>query len=329
MSEKFVIPIRSSSKKIKKRIASRELQDDRRKRRDALSDNIKVARQDLRPKTSFDSEYWDARADVESKSHQRTILHRQISCDDFSGDSDEWEDSALNHDLHAQERVHQTRERIFKQHADRLRLNENDPDFAKKSERRGFVELFTSSPQGLGIKLAAAGRRSTKLQSALRDDCEKKYKPRPAIGSPLVFCSMTGQYWHQDMVHAAHIFPHKHTQKLMIAIFGEESKGELWKAEDAILMTNTAEQHFDNGRFVIVPDIRDNATTDEIASWNQQEPKAYKIRVIATKTNLKELSQEITLTSDPEKMWKDLDGQKLVFKTDFRPRSRYVNLYGQ
>lgn len=77
-------------------------------------------------------------------------------------------------------------------------------------------------------------------------------------------------------------------QKLVIAIYGEENKGELWKAEDAILMKNTAEQHFDKGKFVIVPDIRDNATTDE-----------------------------------------DLDEQKLVFQTDFRPILGLLQLYDQ
>lgn len=126
------------------------------------------------------------------------------------------------------------------------------------------------------------------------------------------------------MVHAAHIFPYKHTEKLMIAIFGEDAKGEMWKAEDAIFMTTTAEDHLDKGRLLIVPDVKDNATTDEIALWNQQKSKDYKIRVIATKNNLRQLKDLIGLESYPEKTWKDLDEQKLVFNTDFRPRSRYV-----
>lgn len=55
----------------------------------------------------------------------------------------------------------------------------------------------------------------------------------------------------------------------MITIFGKGSNKELFPAPNGLLITKTAEDHLDRGNIVIVSDVREEATVEEIKQWNQ------------------------------------------------------------
>lgn len=84
-------------------------------------------------------------------------------------------------------------------------------------------------------------------------------------------------------------------------------------------MSNVAEWLFDNGYYVIVPQVLENPSAQEIQDWHQVEPKNYKIRVL--EPDIKTTNQFI---GNSERRWRDLDGQMVLFRRNFRPRARYL-----
>lgn len=107
----------------------------------------------------------------------------------------------------------------------------------------------------------------------------------------------------------------------MEAIFGRPEGGdsELFRAENGILWSDEAEDRFEAGHFVIVPDIADQPTRQDIDTWEASEPREYKIRVL----NSGHIMMQ-RLIPGTSKTWADLDNDRVKFKTDFRPRARYL-----
>jgi hypothetical protein len=107
---------------------------------------------------------------------------------------------------------------------------------------------------------------------------------------------------------------------MMVAIFGEESLGELFSTRNGILMSKDAEMRFDKGLFVIVPGIKDHPSQDEIAEWNDTNPREYKIRVL----NFESTQMSQYIDNECKRTWNDLDGQRVQFLSNHRPRARYL-----
>ena len=69
------------------------------------------------------------------------------------------------------------------------------------------------------------------------------------------------------------------------------------------------------GHFTIVLNVSEN----QIKTWQGAEPKEYKIRVLdPDHPTMAEYIKE------DERTWRELDNCKLVFKSDFTPRARYL-----
>lgn len=105
----------------------------------------------------------------------------------------------------------------------------------------------------------------------------------------------------------------------MSAIFGTEHP-ELFDPKNGILIHNQVEEKFETGLLAIVPDIQDNPTAEQVVQWQEQEPKEYKLKIIdRDPAKLNRIIPELGETT-----WKDLDGKKLDFRSEFRPRARYL-----
>ena len=166
------------------------------------------------------------------------------------------------------------------------------------------------------------GQRDNQDQSGFRADLKLKMDSKhPDPDKDVVWCPVTGLYWAAEMIVAGHLFPWKSGQDTMDAIFGRPGDGasELNRAENGILWSIGVEERFEAGHFVIVPDTSDQAEKNEIDHWEASSPKEYKIRVLNPRDA--KMTKKIL---DTEKRWADLDNQRIQFKTNFRPRARYL-----
>ena len=55
---------------------------------------------------------------------------------------------------------------------------------------------------------------------------------------------------------------------------------ELNEISNRLMLSTYIEERLEDGDIVLVPDVRDAASQDEIDAWSRSEPKEYKIRVI-------------------------------------------------
>lgn len=106
----------------------------------------------------------------------------------------------------------------------------------------------------------------------------------------------------------------------MTKIFGPEAEHEMFSVNNGIVMSTVAETRMDKGLFVIVPFVNDESEA-EVKAWHESNPKRYKVRVLDR--NQKLMEGEIP-GSDPKMEWADLDGHELQFRSDHRPRARYL-----
>ena len=86
------------------------------------------------------------------------------------------------------------------------------------------------------------------------------------------------------------------------------------------MMCASAEKRIENGWMVLVPDVPADATTTQLDTWSKAKVKEYKLRVLCPE-NAK-MKQYIGLTE--ARIWNDLDGQRVQFRSDYRPRARYL-----
>lgn len=101
-------------------------------------------------------------------------------------------------------------------------------------------------------------------------------------------------------------------------IFSRNVTPENFPPCNGILKSHAAESLFDKGYYVIVPQVSEDPSLQEIQDWHLVEPKNYQIRVL--EPNVKAMTQFI---GNSDRLWRDLVGQKALFRGNFRPRARY------
>ena len=208
-------------------------------------------------------------------------------------------------------------EKLCLKQANRLKM---DADSEDGTRRRVFMKLFTTSHLGLNITNTSIGKRDNGAQSKFRADLLKISESRhPDKKRDLIWCPVTGGYHQEVAMVAAHLFSYRHGQDTMDAIFGRNATSELFSPYNGILMNNTAESFFDKGYYVIVPQVSATPSLQEIKDWHKVEPKNYQIRVL--EPDVKAMNQFI---GETDRLWRDLDGQKVLFRGNFRPRARYL-----
>lgn len=250
-------------------------------------------------------------------------LKRQISINEFqleTGIDDEkvWRKSQQAKSLMEETMSRELDKKIFTKQGKRLEAEGNKPE---KSLRRAFIKLFTTSSLGLKIKDTGVGDRPSEDQSNFRAGLLEVTKQHFEQDSEACWCPIAGSNYPLAFITAAHLFAWTHGQETMTAIFGEESSSELFSPLNGLLISSTAEKFLEKGYIVIVPRLSAQPPDDEVQAWQRSEPKEYQIRVLEVGGDgmrKKIFGREDGCT------WAELDGQPLLFKSDFRPRARYL-----
>ncbi|SPJ85114.1 uncharacterized protein FTOL_10972 [Fusarium torulosum] len=199
-----------------------------------------------------------------------------------------------------------------------------------KSERESWVRLSAASKVDLGLD-GGAGQRDNTAQTKMRKTMREAYCPDAgdrALWDP-VFVK-----WESALVmKAVHLCPWKQNQT-MDEIFGPGSHKELFSPYNGLFLHPDTEDALVKGHIAIVPDVElepadaklpqndQRERNDRLLEWESAEVKNYKL-VVLNKSH-KEVNRVWFRNGGETTKLLQLDGRKLVFRTDFRPRARYV-----
>ncbi len=110
----------------------------------------------------FNVRYWEQAAEIAQTLEDRDIIQKKISIRNFieqGGDKAEWESTEEAVNIHQPIKAHQVDKTIVTKQAKSLN---NKTKTQKKSFRRSFMKLFTTSKLGLGtITSTGIGKRRT------------------------------------------------------------------------------------------------------------------------------------------------------------------------
>jgi hypothetical protein len=333
------IPLRTSSKRALETLEESKLEE----QRNDINKELSYSRKKLRPQASFTSlyashhrhyseiasanmffanSYWTQAADVARQLQNRNEIRRKISLRDYmvegSGEEGDWLKTAKAGLLFAEMKAAEVDEKICERQAKRL---ENSAAKPAGNLRRSFIELFTTSTLGLGITFTGRGKRNADLQDQFRKSMIQEYNAHdPNPKRDFLWCPILKRWITQEGATAAHLFAYMHGQNVMDSIFGPMDPPELFSPLNGIIMSSTIEAKFDQGFFVIVPRFPENPSVSEVSAWNSSHPKEYKVRIIDMKH---EVIDHVILPDSPQ-TWRDLDGTNVEFRSDFRPRARYL-----
>ncbi|KAK2794863.1 hypothetical protein FQN50_009848 [Emmonsiellopsis sp. PD_5] len=290
----------------------------------ALTQSITNKRKKLRPKRSFDKPYWYTARDILQDEIKRNELHLKNALEAFilSGAPGNWKNDPTVRSIYADRQRLLYKERQFKKHMERLAGDGDDIDAT--FQRRAFFEQFTASRLGLDI-VAGAGKRDPSDQSNFRESMIKAYAckdpDRERLHLDDHWCPIISEWVHKFDVKAGHLFSYKHGQDTMTAIFGQTEEPELFHPRNGLIMFDRVEDMFDCGFFVIAPDIpNDNPTADEIRRWQTTHPREYKLHIL----DMNHPTASKPVGTIRNIYWKDLHGKRLEFRSDARPRARYL-----
>ena len=325
-----IVPTRTSSKRPNREDLVRDQQELDRDRT-ASVERLRVS--------SCSTEYWIDVKKIKENELQSVRLQRSISMldmhmnEDEQASIDQWKAIPQGQAMVIKENVLKTQLKILEGHKEKAEAQEQEQKKnSASSVSKAFFVNFISSPLGLNIKGVLRQNRSRKLQQQFADELMEKMDSRhenPQCED--CWCPIMGRY--AEVTLAGHLFPVVHGDDNMTAIFGpaeldrvigkpESGKSELFRAVNGIYWSKKAELRFSEGMFVIVPDLDDNAPIDEAKAWQTMAIKEYKIKVL--KPDCREMKNQIDANGDPTRTWASRDGQRIKWKSDFRPRARYL-----
>ncbi|KAL9099680.1 MAG: hypothetical protein Q9163_004854 [Psora crenata] len=292
------------------------------KERDEINKQLQNARIDLEPQASFSSDYWLQRSMIAGQLETRSELNRKISLRDFQletgGDEQAWIQTDKARELMEEAKSQALDQKLCLRQAERL---QSSAETEKGTLRRVFMKFFVTSKLGLGITGTGAGKRDSRVQSNFRAALiEASNCVNPAPLEDQIWCPITSRFWPPSATTAAHIFAFHHGQDTMDAIFGKMEEPELFSPSNGLMMSSDAENLFYKGYLVIVPRIDDHTSRSDIERWNKSDPKEYKIRVIERNVN----GMRKYIPVGKKEAWTTLDNRPVTFRSDIRPRARYL-----
>ena len=256
----------------------------------------------------------------------RAQLKHKISLRNFKikngGDVSGWIDSVEARDLFQQTRACEIYKELCNKQFARSANAGNDPSKAMNSV---FANLYMKSPLAFAFGKGELGKkRERDIQTKFRDELIDQHGARQS--DPLneglggIWCPVIGKYFSSREMIASHLFPFRYGQATMDVIFGSQPEPELLSTSNGLMLHHEVERQLDQGNLVIVPDLPNNPSDDAVRRWHQAARKEYKIRLTDIKSE--KMGKRVDFRS--KETWLDLDGVKLSFKTDVRPRARYL-----
>ncbi|KAI4166814.1 MAG: hypothetical protein LQ348_007758, partial [Seirophora lacunosa] len=272
----------------------------------------------LNLRASFDTPYWMRASEIVFEKLKLNELRQryyirflQVTLDDF-GETGEGLD-LFNERCALEVEGMLVRERIRLQ--------------GKAAELEAFSELFTtSSPSGFTICHGSKRDRKRQQQMFANDLILKQDSKHPGPALEYYWCPILEDWFPKAAMIAGHLVPWRCGSHGMRAIFGDDTtdtKGnteELFQAKNGIYWSQEAEQRFSAGLFVIVPDVPENPTNSQMKSWEQSSPRDYKVLVLDPYHKL--MTQRLSPRSS--ETWADKHNQRVQFRSDARPRARYL-----
>ncbi|KAI0407339.1 hypothetical protein F4802DRAFT_18029 [Xylaria palmicola] len=198
---------------------------------------------------------------------------------------------------------------------------------SSSSLRRTIMGLFTTSSHGLNAK-AGMGSRERKDQRAFRKNLILAYDLKDEKDKDKKYALWNvaqGNWVPEDSLIAAHIYPYSWGQKMMTEFFGEECSNELFSARNGLMFPQAVEGAMGEWALVIVPDIEDNPTPDQVQQWTNNVPHEYKFRVLDP--DHAAVEKIVSFEGGTPTRVKDLDQVRLQFRGSIRPRARYLWLW--
>ncbi|KAI9767944.1 MAG: hypothetical protein M1839_004308 [Geoglossum umbratile] len=188
------------------------------------------------------------------------------------------------------------------------------------NEMDGKVAILTPDSEGAFVSAllrlykdpTSSRKRSSAMQSEMRRSTIKAYNAtHPATDdSPekgWLQCQVTGEFFPDNTVKAAHIVPASLGTELATYIFGEEKGTRIFSVDNCLILHTDIERAFDNGNIVILPV---DLTKTPIRRW----------RVALVNDSCR--NQGLYMKS--VNILGDLDGKELVFQTQQRPAARFL-----
>jgi hypothetical protein len=314
------IPVRTSSKRkgdapkhsatsTAVAVTSEELQAQINKARDDEKAQEKIAK--LVPKTS--SEFWDEQVKLAQISMQKDQLKyrsekRKFHDADPDGDYDT---SAKGRDQKVRIKTWRSNIDLYQAQSKQIQESKSPiPQAIRASAVENFFQYKLETPTP-----AIGGQRPKDEARALRKKAIEVYAVHNP-GSADYYDIITAVNHPDDSIITSHIFPKKFGLVDMTAFFGRGD--ELHSVRNVMMMSKAAERRFDKYLFCIVPTYTRNLAG--ILNWKRAKPTEYKIKVMEPKSSL--MQEKVFGLGDTK--WVDLDGKILEWKSDARPRRRYL-----
>ncbi|KAK5461552.1 hypothetical protein LTR20_006476 [Exophiala xenobiotica] len=163
-------------------------------------------------------------------------------------------------------------------------------------------------------------KRSPSDQSSFRNRLIKtycsegsRYLETPEFSSTKIWCPISGREFYGDSMKAAHIVPHSIGEANAAYLFGlkpYEGFQVIWSERNGLMIHQSIEKIFDDGRLVIVPDPTDD---NEFLS------------IVLSQDLLRQGSNNICPATDAP--WSSIHNKRLQFQTGSRPGKRFMYIH--
>ncbi|KAI1207460.1 uncharacterized protein F4807DRAFT_462613 [Annulohypoxylon truncatum] len=316
------IPTRTSSKRALEAWPTEKLST----KKSDLSLQIEKRKMNLKPRSSFDSEYWSSHLEVlemEKELHEYNSILTYREHEKGSNSKLPYNEWLRSLDIGF--------ELGRKRRAIDLKLSAAKSQTARLATQHPILESWIK----LFFGAASYGPRDNQAQSRMRAEMMEKYHAeKPEEDS--VWEPVCGAWLRSDWVHAAHLYPSKSIEHIDI-IFGKGAKDEIMTAMNGLFLCPDIEKILELGYIAIVPDVRLEADSNEdpitdletrrkyVQEWESTNPKEYKV-IILDRNGLEKRIRGVLKYPQVYniKSVEDLDGRRLKFITDFRPGARYM-----
>ncbi|KAK5190299.1 hypothetical protein LTR47_005707 [Exophiala xenobiotica] len=182
------------------------------------------------------------------------------------------------------------------------------------------IAITDTLPEPADASYNKQQKRSPSDQSSFRNRLIKtycsegsRYLETPEFSSTKIWCPISGREFYGDSMKAAHIVPHSIGEANAAYLFGlkpYEGFQVIWSERNGLMLHQSIEKIFDDGRLVIVPDPTDD---NEFLS------------IVLSQDLLRQGSNNICPATDAP--WSSIHNKRLQFQTGSRPGKRFMYIH--
>ena len=297
-----------------------------------LEKSLAQSHKRLKAKGSFGVDFWSQNKVLIETEIRWNSLKRKQSVHDFvarGGKKILWKEEQQAGILREEKHSLDLRLRCIEQQIDRLAASVDNG--TTTITRRWFIKLLNTAPVfkgGIGAgNTSGQDPRPGHLQSCFRKRLIEAGGSAGGAQGVELWCPVLGDYIAPQAIVAAHIFPYSAGQEAMDNLFGRvNGRSEMFEPENGLMLSREAETNIALGFMAIVPNLPDEPTKQEQAAWNQARVKSYKLEIINEKVKgcVPRMPPGYNDSNGNRLWWKSQHGGVLQFKSDFRPRTRYL-----